>query len=125
MKICPICGFNEGYVYDYGKEIRELEKKFTPQTRLLIRKIGKQISLSITSENNKKKYWMFLKQIERTDKRSITKGLDIFYKRGLWLEGKGFSYLAVIIKNAYKNSEKRLKIERKVNGTTPPIKEAK
>ena len=56
MKICPICGFNEGYVYDYGKEIRELEKKFTPQTRLLIRKIGKQISLSITSENNKKKY---------------------------------------------------------------------
>lgn len=120
---CPICGFSNSKDYNYVREIEELEFHLTPKTYNLIKKVGKLVSNNIPTENTMKKYWMFLKRIENAKKQAIIKGLNAFYSRGLYLEGKGFDYLATMINNANKNSKRRLEIERKLVGITPPVKE--
>ena len=76
---------------------------------------------SIESDNDRYRYFLFLKAISGIDDEYIIKSINKYLYKKYYTKGKGFVYLREIIKNEKANRKKLLAIEYKNIGRPPSI----
>tara|TARA_R110000824_G_scaffold363588_1_gene551606 strand:+ start:177 stop:572 length:396 start_codon:yes stop_codon:yes gene_type:complete len=117
---CPACGFNAFRKYNKSKEISELLKNRSKNTRKTISKITRLILENVSTENTST-YFYFLYGLKEIEDNVLCWGIEQYYRSRHYTTGKGFAYLRSIIQNRDKNMGMLKKNERKRLGTAPPI----
>ena len=118
---CPVCGYNISSKPYYEREIKKIMKKLNPVKPELKAAVIKAIN-HLESDNRTDRIYYFLKAIENTDMIIIKQKCNYYIQDDRIIAGaKGLNWLKVVIRDEGLNKDKKLKYEKKIYGTSPPL----
>ena len=120
-KRCPACGYEFGKRYNPSKQALALLSLRGNICKKKLNKVSNVIMSSIESDNDRYRYFLFLKAISGIDDEYIIKSINKYLYKKYYTKGKGFVYLREIIKNEKANRKKLLALEYKNIGRPPSI----
>ena len=119
--ICPCCGYNDEHSYNPSKKITELRAVRSRHTRKTLNKVVNRIMSNIPSDNDILAEYRFYQTISKVKDEIVEHILYGYLNRQLYLQGKGFNYLAAMIMNHNKNRDVISKNELLMRGKTPSV----
>ena len=121
---CPKCGFDYLLPRDVNTRIMDMVNKKSDSLRRLYKLLSKTIKKELPSDNDNQEFYYFLKALNDMDERIIVWGINKYLQDGLIHKGFGLAYLRGIIRNKSIHKNTLTKKEKKMLGSSPPIKEA-
>lgn len=120
---CPKCGFDFLLPSNINKKIFDMMAVKGRRLRRLYKLLSKTIKKELPSDNDRTEFYYFLKAIDDTDERIIVWTINKYLENNLVHKGYGLAYLRGMIRNRANNSGIMKIKEKKMLGTSPPIKE--
>lgn len=106
-------------------ELRALYGQRSDKAKRSLTAVSKLIQENIPSDASVDNKLQFMYKVSKTGDAEFVAGCQSYINSVHWQTGKGWNYLAAIIKNVGANSEAVAKNERKRIGLPPPKKELK
>jgi len=120
---CPRCGFTNGKQQDDPtNELNSLWGQRGESAKKSLKKASELIGANIPSDNTVKAKLAFMHKISDIKDPELIRGLQQYINSTHWQTGKGWHYLAAIIRNVGQNSERFKYNEKKRIGTSPPVR---
>lgn len=119
MLKCPACGHIIGRPYIPNREIEELMNKRASTVRQTLQQIREYIRQNIPAESKTQSRYKFIQSISAFSDEEVMYGCRMYLGQKHYLKGKGWHYLAAIIKNFNKNHERKASNEEKMIGSIP------
>ncbi|MBC8550281.1 MAG: hypothetical protein H8D23_11610 [Candidatus Brocadiales bacterium] len=120
---CPRCGFTTGKQQDDpSNELKSLWGQRGVSAQNSLTKAGELIAQNIPSDNTVKAKLQFMHKISDIKDPELIRGLQQYINSTHWQTGKGWHYLAAIIRNVGVNSERFKYNEKKRIGVPPPVR---
>lgn len=118
---CPCCGYST-HPYDPKDKITELLRLRSPKVVELLMEAGHFIKQNIPTDKDINKRYYFLQKISKHPDTEIITSTNTYLLGKYYLEGKGFDYLAGIIRKHATNLKKLKENEIKKIGSIPKEK---
>lgn len=120
-RTCPACGHNENMnITQIQKRTKDVFDSFSKIIQFQIKQVASIIEGALPSERNLNTKYRFMVHIRECRDEAIFKKIDEFVKTSKANEGKGYMYLAAMIKKYEENIDKVKEMERKRFGRIAP-----
>ena len=121
MKGCPVCMYVKDKSYNWQSIIRKKIMVRGETARKKLKEVSKLIRENVPTDYSKAAYAKFLWGLDSVDDRTIVKVVNLYIRRGYYLQTKGYAYLKAIMLSDKINFSKRLANEYNSIGRPPSI----
>jgi len=120
---CPVCGHSTYRKKNPLNELRSLYGQRSNKAKVALSKVSDKIQQYIPSDKSIESKLQFMYKVSKIPDPEFVRGCEAYLNSVHWQKGKGWNYLAAIIKNVGQNSSSVAYAEKKRIGSAPKKKE--